>query len=123
MKAYGLSTLTFENEMADEWLAHLQTECGDRRWSQGGFSQMESQENSGSIRVDAGSGRILDIVWERPRGETLRVKARRADTEFAQRVALARRALVGSRSALGLPSKHAPHLSASQVIVVDVIGR
>lgn len=64
---------------AETWMAHLQAEIEQRGWNSSGLSQMDSVENSGTLSVHSGNGlnpTTLHIVWERPRNEALRVRAR-----------------------------------------------
>lgn len=68
---------------ATDWMAHLDAECEARQWRTGGLSQLEPDENSGSITIEtsfAGSCSSLQIVWEKGRGEGLIVRARPGGT-------------------------------------------
>lgn len=67
--------------LADHWIAHLDAECSERRWSSQSLGQLEAAENSGTIVINtatAGRSPALEIVWERPRGGPIRVRARLA---------------------------------------------
>jgi hypothetical protein len=69
------------SQAADTWMAHLRAETEERGWSSSAFSQLETAENSGTITVrgtDAQSSAGLNIVWERPRGGDLRLRAQPA---------------------------------------------
>jgi hypothetical protein len=64
---------------AENWVAHLDAEAEERGWSSSSFSQLEATENSGTLSVHTVNGpspATLDIVWERPRGKDLRLRAR-----------------------------------------------
>ncbi len=64
---------------AQAWMAHLGAEVEERGWSSSGISQLDSAENSGTLSVHAARGPTpptLNIVWERPRGGALKVRAR-----------------------------------------------
>jgi hypothetical protein len=64
---------------AENWVAHLEAEAEERGWSSSSFSQLEATENSGTLTVHTANGPsppTLDIVWERPRGKELRLRAR-----------------------------------------------
>jgi hypothetical protein len=64
---------------AETWMAHLHAEMEDRGWSSNALSQLDGAENSGTLYVHTVSGRSsegLEIVWERPRGGALRLRAR-----------------------------------------------
>jgi hypothetical protein len=64
---------------AESWIAHLDAEAEERGWYSSGLSQLEATENSGSLSVHTANGpstATLDIVWERPRGKELRLRAR-----------------------------------------------
>lgn len=68
---------------AETWMAHLSAEMEDRGWGSGGMSQLDRTENSGTLSVHAEKGPTpptLDIVWERPRGGALRLRARPSGT-------------------------------------------
>ena len=68
---------------AETWMAHLSAEIEDRGWSSGGISQLDSAENSGTLSVHTASGPSppsLDIVWDKPRGADLRLRARPSGT-------------------------------------------
>ena len=64
---------------ANTWIAHLKTEMQERGWSSSGISQIDADENSGTLSVHAANGPsppTLHIVWEKPRGADLCVRAR-----------------------------------------------
>lgn len=64
---------------ADSWMAHLDAEMKERGWSASGISQIDVEENSGTLSVHVANGPsppTLHIVWEKPRGADLCVKAR-----------------------------------------------
>src|SRR5829696_6157449 len=64
---------------AESWMAHLDAEAEEHGWYSSGLSQLEATENSGSLSVHTANGpstATLDIVWERPRGKELRLRAR-----------------------------------------------
>jgi hypothetical protein len=64
---------------AESWMAHLDAEAEERGWYSSGLSQLEATENSGTLSVHTANGpspATLDIVWERPRGKELRLRAR-----------------------------------------------
>jgi hypothetical protein len=64
---------------AESWMAHLDAEAEERGWYSSSLSQLEATENSGTLSVHTANGpspATLDIVWERPRGKELRLRAR-----------------------------------------------
>ena len=64
---------------AEIWMAHLDAEAEEHGWYSSSFSQLEATENSGTLSVHTAIGPYtptLDIVWERPRGKELRLRAR-----------------------------------------------
>lgn len=64
---------------ADSWMAHLDAEMKERGWSASGISQIDADENSGTLSVHVANGSsppTLHIVWEKPRGADLCVRAR-----------------------------------------------
>lgn len=64
---------------AETWMAHLDAEMEERGWNASSFSQLDAAENSGTLSVHTANGpspATLDIVWERPRGRELRLRAR-----------------------------------------------
>jgi len=68
---------------AETWMAHLRAEMEERGWSASGLSQLDGAENSGTLSVHTASGPSppgLDIVWEKPRGAPLRLRARPSGT-------------------------------------------
>jgi len=70
-------------DLADHWIAHLNAESADRGWQSHGLGQLEADANSGSMVVStgiAGQSPALEIVWERPRGGPISVRARPAGT-------------------------------------------
>jgi hypothetical protein len=65
---------------AENWFRYLESECERRGWSSAGMSQMQSRENSGSLMVlDRGIAK-LSIVWERARGDVLKIGLARGRT-------------------------------------------
>lgn len=85
-------------ERADHWMAHLNAECSERGWHSHGLGQLEAAANSGSMVVStgiAGQSPALEIIWERPRGGSIRVRARPAGTPAP--VSRRRKWLSGSR--------------------------
>ncbi len=76
---------------AESWMAHLDAEADERGWYSSSFSQLEATENSGTLCVHTVNGpspATLDIVWERPRGKELRLRARpSSDPAFSLDVA------------------------------------
>lgn len=78
-----LIELTVPAAQASAWMAHLSAECEKRGWSSGGISQIDAEENSGSLSVNTASGpspTSVHIVWEKPRGGDLHVRARAGGT-------------------------------------------
>jgi len=64
---------------AETWMAHLNAEMEERGWNSSSFSQLDAAENSGTLSVHTANGpspATLDIVWERPRGRGLQIRAR-----------------------------------------------
>jgi hypothetical protein len=64
---------------AETWMAHLNAEMEERGWNSSSFSQLDAVENSGTLSVHTANGpspATLDIVWERPRGKELQLRAR-----------------------------------------------
>ncbi len=64
---------------AETWMAHLSAETEERDWNSSSFSQLDAAENSGTLSVHTAKGLSparIDIVWERPRGKELRLRAR-----------------------------------------------
>lgn len=64
---------------ATAWMAHLHAECESRGWQSGGLSQLEPEQNSGSLTIHAAeisTAAALEIAWEKSRDETLSVRAR-----------------------------------------------
>ncbi len=75
--------LVVPSKDAEAWMTHLSAEIEERDWSSSGLSQLDSAENSGTLSVHTASGPSppsLDIVWEKPRGADLRLKARPSGT-------------------------------------------
>ena len=69
-------------DQADTWLQYLSAECRTRGWSNGGITQLEPRENSGSITINTGDRGHpqLAVVWERKRDRPIKVRARSAGT-------------------------------------------
>ncbi|MCZ6680971.1 MAG: hypothetical protein O7E52_27405 [Candidatus Poribacteria bacterium] len=68
---------------AKDWMAHVKAEMEERGWNSSGISQIEADENSGSISirsVNSSSSPTLLLVWEKPRSGDLSVKARLGGT-------------------------------------------
>jgi hypothetical protein len=68
---------------AETWMAHLSAEIEERGWNSSGLSQLDGAENSGTLSVHTTSGLSppgLDIVWEKPRGAAIRLRARPSGT-------------------------------------------
>ena len=66
-----------EGGQADDWLRYMSAECNRRGWSAGGIGQIERQENSSSLTINAGPGQAqFAIRWERRRNGPLKVSAR-----------------------------------------------
>ena len=64
---------------AETWIAHLNAETEERGWNSSSFSQLGAAENSGTLSIHTANGpspATLDIVWERPRGKELLLRAR-----------------------------------------------
>ncbi len=75
--------LVVPSKDAETWMAHLSAEIEDRGWNSSGLSQLDSAENTGTLSVHTESGPSppsLDIVWEKPRGAGLRLRARPSGT-------------------------------------------
>ena len=70
--------IPFEREQADRWSRYLLLGCHQRGWSPSALGQLERAENSGTITLSANGKPQLEIVWERKRGGSLKVKARLA---------------------------------------------
>jgi hypothetical protein len=69
---------------AEDWFCHLQFECERRGWSSAGMSQQQSRENSGSLMLLEAGVEKLSVVWDRPRGDALNIRARpAADMDLA----------------------------------------
>jgi len=68
---------------AETWMAHLSAEIEERGWSSSGLSQLDGAENSGTLFVHTASGQsppTLEIVWDKPRGAALQLRARPSGT-------------------------------------------
>src|SRR5262245_3862267 len=64
-------------EQADDWLIYLSAAGENRGWSNGGISQIEAKENSGSIAFNDRTGQPqMEVVWERKCGGPIKVRAR-----------------------------------------------
>ena len=64
---------------ATAWMAHLDAECELRGWQSGGLSQLEPEQNSGSMTLHApkvSPAAAIEIAWEKGRDEKLSVRAR-----------------------------------------------
>lgn len=71
-------TLVIPAKHAEIWMAHLSAEIEERGWNSSSLSQLHAVENSGTISVHTANGpssATLDIVWERPRGNELKLRA------------------------------------------------
>jgi hypothetical protein len=67
-----------EREQADRWPRYLRAGCHRRGWASPSLGQLERPENSGTITVTANGKPQLDIVWERKRERSMKVRARLA---------------------------------------------
>jgi hypothetical protein len=67
-------------EDAKTWMSHLDAECESRGWQYGGLSQLEPEQNSGSMTLRAptvsSAAAAIEIAWEKGRDERLSVRAR-----------------------------------------------
>lgn len=77
----GAWPISFEiaAEHADKWTTRFEAECQLRHWAWSGQTQIDAEENSGTIVVEIGAptqARQLEIVWARPRDGPLAVQAR-----------------------------------------------
>ena len=64
---------------ATAWMAHLHAECESRGWQSGGLSQLEPEQNSGSLTVHAPKISVaaaLEIAWDKSRAKKLSVRGR-----------------------------------------------
>jgi hypothetical protein len=64
---------------SESWMAHLSAEIEERGWCSSALSQLDGAENSGTLSIHAASGQsppTLEIVWEKPRGADLQLRAR-----------------------------------------------
>ena len=71
--------LVIPTKDAVTWMAHLKAETEERGWSSSGISQIDADENTGTLSVHAARGpspRTVDVVWDKPREADLCVKAR-----------------------------------------------
>lgn len=71
--------LTVSAENAESWMAQLGAEAEARGWSATSLSQLEAEENSGTITIHTANGQAsagIECIWERRRGEKLRLRAR-----------------------------------------------
>ena len=72
-------TFAVQAKDAAQWMSHLAAERDARGWSSSGLSQIDADENSGSLSVHTATGAsppAIEIVWEKARDKTLRVRAR-----------------------------------------------
>ena len=70
-------------DWADHWIPHLHAESSNRGWQASTLSQLDVGDNSGTIMVSTGivgNSPALEIVWERPRGGPIAVRARLGGT-------------------------------------------
>jgi hypothetical protein len=75
--------LVVPSKDAKNWMAHLSAEIEERGWSSSGISQLDGDENSGTLSIHTASGPSppgLDIVWEKPRNADLRLRAHPSGT-------------------------------------------
>jgi hypothetical protein len=66
-------------DQADIWITHLKADCASRGWQLSAQSQLEAEENSGTITINigtAGQSSQLNIVWTRSRTGPLTIKGR-----------------------------------------------
>lgn len=82
--ASGEWPIRFEvpKNQARSWLKYLQAELQARGRNSTGLSQMEAQENSGSLNVNTGTSDKpqFSVVWEWERGRSMRVRSRSTGT-------------------------------------------
>ncbi len=68
---------------AHDYLAHLRAECGARSWSSAQMSQLDPDENSGSMTIGLAPGQNVPtilIAWEKVRGGDLHFSAKPGGT-------------------------------------------
>jgi hypothetical protein len=71
--------LTIPSKNAESWMANVRAEMEKRGWNSSGLSQLEAAESSGTHSIYTANGPsppMLQLIWERPRDGTLRVRAR-----------------------------------------------
>jgi hypothetical protein len=71
--------LTVPKDDSETWMANVRAEMDARHWNASGMSQLDTEENSGTLCVHNGVGSnppTLHLVWEKPRNGDLKVKAR-----------------------------------------------
>ena len=64
---------------AESWMAQLGAEAEERGWNSNSLSHFDAAENSGTRVLRSANGSspaALEIVWERPRGKELRIRAK-----------------------------------------------
>ena len=74
-----LIQLRIEGKDAQEWMNQLEAECESRGYARTGISQIETDENSGTIQIRLANGATVptfDLVWERQRDQQLILKGR-----------------------------------------------
>jgi hypothetical protein len=65
-----------EREQAERWTRYLRAECERRGWTASSFGQIERAENSVTITITANGKPQLELVWERKRLRSVKVKVR-----------------------------------------------
>lgn len=71
--------LTVNASDAENWMAQLNAEIEHRNWTSSSFTQLDAEENSGSLSIQTAIGQTpptLSITWERQRKQKLRINAR-----------------------------------------------
>ena len=66
-------------QSAATWIAHLAAECESRDWNFSGLSQLEPEQNNGSMTIYApvlGTASAIEVAWEKDRDKQLLVRAR-----------------------------------------------
>jgi hypothetical protein len=65
-----------ERDQAERWTRYVRAECERRGWTPSLFGQIERAENSGTITITANGKPQLELVWERKRLRSMKVKVR-----------------------------------------------
>src|SRR5690242_15046030 len=66
-------------DFADDWIVYLNAECSERSWQTSALNQLDAEENSGTIQISTGiigQSPTVEVIWERPRGGEIQVRAR-----------------------------------------------